>query len=53
VIARHGPAGPWPADELAVIAEHNADSVRRVLDQMVTEGLATPPADETPEAPQA
>lgn len=42
VVGRHG-AGPYPAEELAAIAGVTAADARRVLDQMVTEGLATPP----------
>jgi hypothetical protein len=41
VVARHG-AGPYPAEELATIAGVTATDARRVLEQMVTEGLATP-----------
>jgi hypothetical protein len=49
---RHGP-GPWPPEELAVIAGCDVDSVRRVLDQMVNDGLATQPRDdETPDSAQ-
>lgn len=40
VIDRHG-AGPYPAEELATIAGVAPDDARRVLEQMVTEGLAT------------
>jgi hypothetical protein len=42
VIARHGP-GPYPADELATIANVDADETRRALAQLVTIGLAEPP----------
>lgn len=38
---RHGP-GPYPADELAAIAGITPGDTRRVLNQMVDEGLATP-----------
>jgi hypothetical protein len=41
---RHGP-GPWPPEELATIAGCDVGSVRRVLSQMVADGLATPPPD--------
>jgi hypothetical protein len=40
VVERHG-AGPYPATELAAIAGADTESVRRVLAQMVTEGLAS------------
>lgn len=42
VIERHGP-GPYPADELAIIAGVDADKARRFLAWMVTAGLAEPP----------
>jgi predicted Rossmann fold nucleotide-binding protein DprA/Smf involved in DNA uptake len=40
VIDRHG-GGPYPADELAAIAGIPIADARRVLDQLVEEGLAT------------
>ncbi len=42
VVDRHG-AGPYPAEEMAAIAGVSAADARRVLKQMVAEGLATPP----------
>jgi DNA-binding IclR family transcriptional regulator len=40
VIEQHG-AGPYSAEELATVAGITAGDARRVLEQMVTEGLAT------------
>lgn len=42
VIRRHGP-GPYPPDELAVIAGRDPAAVRRVLAEMEAEGLARHP----------
>jgi hypothetical protein len=50
VVERHG-GGPYPAEELAAIAGVTAADARRVLDQMVAEGRATP-ANQPPDAPQ-
>ncbi|MFD8497963.1 hypothetical protein [Amycolatopsis sp. NPDC059657] len=46
VVEQHG-AGPYPADELAIIAGMSTEDVLRVSQQMVAEGLASP-ADEPP-----
>jgi hypothetical protein len=43
VIQHHGP-GPYPADELATLARQDPEAVRRVLANMVANGLAAPPA---------
>jgi DNA-binding IclR family transcriptional regulator len=45
-VERHG-GGPYPAAELATIAGADPATVRRVLAQMVTDGLAAP-ANELP-----
>ncbi len=52
VVERHGP-GPYPADDLAVLAGiDDVDGLRRVLEKMVTEGLARPEhTGEPPEPP--
>lgn len=50
LIDRHG-GGPYSAEELATIAGVTATDARRVLDQMVAEGLATPP-NQPPDTPQ-
>lgn len=47
VVDRHG-SGPYPAGELATFAGIDVEGVRRVLEQMVGEGLAAP-ADESPD----
>lgn len=41
VVDRHG-AGPYPTEDLAALAGADADDVRQVLAEMVTEGLAWP-----------
>lgn len=46
VVEQHG-VGPYPADELAIIAGVSPEDVLRVSEQMVAEGLASP-ADEPP-----
>ncbi|TMR22492.1 hypothetical protein ETD86_11625 [Nonomuraea turkmeniaca] len=50
VIERHG-GGPYPADELAVIAGVTAEDAQRVLEQMVRDGLAIPAGQQPPAAP--
>jgi hypothetical protein len=47
VVERHGP-GPYPADELALLAQQGLDAVHRVLASMTAAGLATPPPGEQP-----
>ncbi|QIZ39889.1 hypothetical protein FDZ84_30410 [Saccharopolyspora sp. ASAGF58] len=43
-VASHGGA-PYPVEDMATLAGvDDAEGVRRVLDQMVAEGLAIPPA---------
>lgn len=55
VIDRHG-SGPYPDEELALFADHEPDTVRRVLAELATTGLVertdrgTPGYDEHPSA---
>ncbi|QNE20667.1 hypothetical protein F1D05_25585 [Kribbella qitaiheensis] len=44
VVERHNP-GPYPADELAILAGVTPADVQKVLDRMVADGTATPPTD--------
>lgn len=44
LVARHG-GGPWPAEDIAAITGRDAESVQRVLDEMVRSGFASPPQD--------
>jgi hypothetical protein len=41
VVERHG-TGPYPVEDLAAIAGADPGDMRRLLSQMVTEGLAEP-----------
>lgn len=41
LLERHG-GGPWPAQDITAITGRDADSVRRVLDELVRQGFMTP-----------
>lgn len=42
VIGRHG-GGPWTAGDIAAITGRDVESVGRVLDEMVRQGIVSPP----------
>lgn len=42
LIERHGD-GPWTAQDIAAITGRGAESVQRVLDDLVRQGFMTPP----------
>lgn len=44
LVERHG-GGRWRPEDIAAITGRDAESVRRVLDEMVRRGFAAPPQD--------